>query len=55
MDGNGEHNAAGSAVGHTNDIIASKEATGRVKDKESLPRLRSFREYWLRKRRNPAE
>lgn len=30
------------------DIIASKEATNRVKDRESLPRLRSFREYWLR-------
>ena len=29
------------------DIIASKEATGRVKDQESLPRLRAFREYWL--------
>jgi hypothetical protein len=28
------------------DIIASKEATGRQKDKESLPRMRSFREYW---------
>ncbi|MEX0612080.1 MAG: hypothetical protein WD738_24505 [Pirellulales bacterium] len=32
------------------DIIASKEATGRVKDRESLPRLRLFREY-LRTRR----
>jgi hypothetical protein len=32
------------------DIIASKAATGRVKDKESLPRLRAFREY-LRERR----
>lgn len=32
------------------DIIASKEATGRQKDRESLPRLRSFREYLLRKR-----
>ncbi len=28
------------------DIIASKEAAGRVKDLESLPRLKSFREYW---------
>ena len=33
------------------DIIASKAATGRVKDRESLPRLRAFREYWLRHRR----
>jgi len=28
------------------DIVASKEATGQVKDRESLPRLRSFRNYW---------
>jgi len=28
------------------DIIASKEAANRVKDREVLPRLRSFREYW---------
>lgn len=27
------------------DIIASKEATGRQKDRESLPRLKSFRDY----------
>jgi hypothetical protein len=38
----------GFPVCHIDDIIASKEATGRAKDKESLPRLRSFREYWLR-------
>ncbi len=31
--------------------IASKEASNRQKDQESLPRLRSFREYWLRHRR----
>jgi hypothetical protein len=34
-------------VCHLDDIIASKEATGRVKDRESLPRLRAFRTYWL--------
>ncbi len=34
-------------VCHPDDIIASKEAAGRVKDRESLPRLRAFREYWL--------
>jgi hypothetical protein len=34
-----------------NDIIASKSATNRVKDLESLPRLRSFREYWVSKYR----
>ena len=32
------------------DIVASKQATNRVKDRESLPRLLSFRE-WLKKRR----
>ncbi len=31
-------------------IIASKAATNRVKDRESLPRLRAFREYWRRTR-----
>jgi hypothetical protein len=34
------------------DIIASKEAAGRRKDVESLPRLREFREY-LRQRESP--
>lgn len=38
-------------VCHPDDIIASKAATNRVKDHESLPRLRSFREYWMRKNR----
>ena len=37
----------GFPVCHIDDIIASKAATNRVKDRESLPRLRSFREYWL--------
>jgi hypothetical protein len=32
------------------DIIASKQAANRVKDRESLPRLVSFRE-WLKNRR----
>ena len=27
------------------DIIASKRASNRAKDRESLPRLRSFRDY----------
>jgi hypothetical protein len=39
----------GFPVCHIDDIIASKEATGRAKDRESLPRLRAFREY-LRRR-----
>jgi hypothetical protein len=36
----------GFPVCHIDDIIASKEATNRQKDRESLPRLRAFREYW---------
>ena len=38
----------GFPVCHPDDIIASKTAANRVKDRESLPRLRSFRDYWLR-------
>ena len=41
----------GFPVCHIDDIIASKAATNRVKDRESLPRLRAFREYWLAKHR----
>ena len=41
----------GFPVCHLDDIIASKAATNRVKDRESLPRLKSFREYWLGKHR----
>jgi hypothetical protein len=40
----------GFPVCHIDDIIASKVASNRVKDRESLPRLRSFRDYWLGKR-----
>jgi hypothetical protein len=36
---------------HLDDIIASKAATNRQKDRESLPRLQAFRQYWLAKRR----
>lgn len=39
----------GFPVCHIDDIIASKEAANRARDRESLPRLRSFREYWLRR------
>ena len=35
------------------DIIRSKEAARRAKDLESLPRLRSFREYWNSHRQSP--
>jgi hypothetical protein len=41
----------GFPVCHIDDIIASKQATGRQKDRESLPRLMAFREYWLGKHR----
>jgi hypothetical protein len=38
----------GFPVCHPDDIIASKAAANREKDRESLPRLRAFREYWAR-------
>jgi hypothetical protein len=37
----------GFPVCHPDDIIASKAAANRVKDRESLPRLRAFRDYWI--------
>ena len=37
----------GFPVCHIDDIIASKAAANRARDRESLPRLRSFREYWM--------
>jgi hypothetical protein len=36
----------GFRVCHPDDIIASKIAAGRAKDRESLPRLVAFRDYW---------
>lgn len=41
----------GFPVCHPDDIIASKEAANRQKDRESLPRLRAFREYWIDRHR----
>ena len=38
----------GFPVCHIDDIIASKQAANRRRDRESLPRLRSFREYWIK-------
>ena len=38
----------GFPVCHPDDIIASKAAANRAKDRESLPRLRAFRDYWSR-------
>ena len=40
----------GFQVCHIDDIIASKQATNRRKDRESLPRLLSFREWWKQNR-----
>src|SRR5437764_11277699 len=40
----------GFPVCHPDDIIASKAATNRVKDRESLPRLIAFRDYWAKHR-----
>jgi hypothetical protein len=39
----------GFPVCHPDDIIASKRAANRAKDRESLPRLIAFRDYWMRK------
>ena len=39
----------GFPVCHIDDIIASKQAANRERDRESLPRLRAFRDYWLEK------
>jgi hypothetical protein len=40
----------GFPVCHLDDIIASKVAANRKKDRESLPRLISFRDYWKSRR-----
>jgi hypothetical protein len=45
----------GFPVCHIDDIVASKEATGRAKDRESLPRLKAFRLYWLEKHRSAKD
>ena len=41
----------GFPVCHPDDIIASKAAANRERDRESLPRLRAFREYWLKSKK----
>jgi hypothetical protein len=41
---------AGLPVCHLDDIIASKIAANRAKDREGLPRLIAFRDYWLKHR-----
>lgn len=42
----------GFPVCHPDDIIASKAAANRQRDRESLPRLRAFREYWLKQKKS---
>jgi len=37
----------GLRVCHPDDIIRSKEAAGRTRDLEVLPRLRAFRDWWV--------
>jgi hypothetical protein len=45
----------GLPVCHLDDIIRSKEKAGRVKDREVLPRLKAFREWWVaRRNQGPA-
>ena len=41
----------GFPVCHPDDIINSKRAANRAKDREVLPRLEAFREYWRQRRR----
>ncbi len=40
----------GFQVCHPDDIIASKAAANRARDREVLPRLRAFRDWWLARR-----
>ena len=42
----------GFPVCHLDDIIASKAAANRLKDQVTLPRLRSFRDYWMANRKD---
>ena len=41
----------GFPVCHPDDIIASKRSANRAKDRESLPRLEAFRDYWKQRKR----
>ncbi|HWO02627.1 MAG TPA: hypothetical protein VNS63_25520 [Blastocatellia bacterium] len=40
----------GFPVCHPDDIIASKAAANRARDRESLPRLKAFRDYWIKQK-----
>jgi hypothetical protein len=43
----------GFPVCHPDELIAIKEAMNREKDRESLPRLRAFLDYWVEKQKKP--
>lgn len=45
----------GFPVCHPDDIIASKQSANRLKDRETLPRLIAFRDYWQRIRQRERE
>jgi len=47
----GDCKLAGAPVCHPDDIIAGKAAANRQRDRASLPRLKAFREYWLKNRK----
>jgi len=40
----------GYPVCHPDDIIKSKEKANRLRDREALPRLKAFRDYWRKHR-----
>ncbi len=40
----------GYPVCHPDDIINSKQKANRLRDRESLPRLKAFRDYWRKQR-----
>lgn len=42
----------GYPVCHPDDIINSKEKANRLRDREALPRLKAFRDYWRKKNRS---
>lgn len=42
----------GFPVCHPRDIISSKVAANRAKDREALPRLRAFERWWLEQQRD---
>lgn len=42
----------GFPVCHPDDIIESKVAANRAKDREALPRIRAFRDWWAAQRRS---